>query len=224
MKIIKQKFWEWVWAARGKHPNEMIASGRPPEEAYMDAIGPDIIGKLGLAATDDLLDIGCGGGYFLKAVRPLVNSVTATDKILSMVERAKKNLAEFPDIEIFQSDADKIQKKDASYDKILCYSVIQYFMDNAYLAGFFKEIHRLLKPGGRALIADIPDKSKFSMEQASRKSNWFPILLSRSTCRWFRKEEILKYCREAGLHGEILAQPESLVSHEFRFDLLAVKR
>jgi len=218
--FLKQRFWNFMWEMRGKNSNDRVATGRPDDEKFMAAIIPDVLKKLDLKPPDIMLDIGCGGGYFLKAFAKQVSHITATDKTASMVERTKESLRETPNVTVLQCDANRIPREDAFFDKILMYSVLQYFMKDDYILSFFKEIRRLLRPGGKALIADIPDQEKFNVSKMKGRFNWLRIMVSRNACRWFSKEQILNFCREAGLQGTILSQPETLVSHEFRFDLL----
>jgi ubiquinone/menaquinone biosynthesis C-methylase UbiE len=224
MKRLQQKFWDWIWSKRGRNQSEILATGRPDEPKYMEAIFADITEKLAPQAQDDLLDIGCAGGLFDVRLAGKVRKIVATDKIGSMVERASKNLTRFSNVTVLQCDANHIPVPESSFDKVLCYSVIHYFMDDAYLRSFFTEVHRVLRPNGLALIGDVPDKACFERAKKGNLIERLHLLASRKVSRWFAREEVLCWARESGLEARVVSQPPSLPFQEFRFDLLLKKR
>lgn len=104
-----------------------------------------------------LLDIGCGAGLDLIVARKRVGAtgrVCGIDMTAEMLERARKNLAELgiDDIELELVDSEKIPYPDATFDVVISNGVIN--LSPAKLA-LFKEIRRVLKPGGRLQFADI---------------------------------------------------------------------
>ena len=118
----------------------------------------DIIIKLSLSNNDNLLDIGCGPGNLLMPLSKIVNSATGIDHIncletLKNTHKINKNISLVPgnflDIEINQT-----------YEKILCYSVIQYLSDEKELFIFINKALNLLKHGGKLLIGDLPNLSR----------------------------------------------------------------
>ncbi len=95
----------------------------------------------------DLLEIGCGEGRGVKQLAPLANSYTAIDKIQQVIDSLS---AEYPQYRFLQANIPPISDlEDNSYDTIVTFQVIEHIKKDTE---FLKEIHRLLKPGGQALI------------------------------------------------------------------------
>lgn len=97
-----------------------------------------------------LADIGCGTGYHLKRYQERGFEITGLDGSEEMLEQAR--LAN-PNIEFIKSDVDKIPLPSATYDYALNIEVLRYLPD--ILPGL-KEIKRILRPGGTALMTAAP--------------------------------------------------------------------
>lgn len=94
----------------------------------------------------DLLEVGCGEGRGIDLVLPNVRTYTAIDKI----ESAIKNLrARFPANKFLHSHLPPLPFADSSFDSLISFQVIEH-IENDQL--FLKEIHRVLRAGGTALI------------------------------------------------------------------------
>ena len=95
----------------------------------------------------DVLEIGCGEGRGLALLAPNATSYTALDKIGEVIERLGK---QYPNVKFIQTNIPPLKDlKDNSFDVVISFQVIEHIRkDKAYL----KEIHRVLKPGGKAII------------------------------------------------------------------------
>jgi SAM-dependent methyltransferase len=95
----------------------------------------------------DLLELGCGEGRGVELLSPLVTSYLALDKIDEVIQKLKPR---FPNVDFKQgvfppfSDLD-----DNSFDTIVSFQVIEHVKKDA---DFLKEIYRVLKPGGTAVL------------------------------------------------------------------------
>lgn len=94
----------------------------------------------------DLLELGCGEGRGVELLAPLADSYIGIDKIEAIIENLEKK---YPDYQFMSGVFPPFPFDDNSFDSIVTFQVIEHVRDDE---GFIKEIHRVLKPGGKALI------------------------------------------------------------------------
>lgn len=94
----------------------------------------------------NLLELGCGEGRGVELLAPLADSYVGIDKIKSIIDRLKEK---YPDFTFMDGVFPPFPFEDNSFDTIVTFQVIEHVKDDE---GFIKEIHRVLKPGGQALI------------------------------------------------------------------------
>jgi ubiquinone/menaquinone biosynthesis C-methylase UbiE len=127
------RIYDWPWVQR--------ATYRPIHNAVLQA--------LATPPAHRVLDIGCGTGQLaarIKRERP-VTYVVGCDFSAGMLQRAA---ARRHDVRWIQGDAGHLPFRDKLFDAITCTEAFHWFPDqNAALA----ECHRVLKPGGRLLLA-----------------------------------------------------------------------
>ncbi|WP_417836360.1 class I SAM-dependent methyltransferase [Thalassospira tepidiphila] len=133
---------------------------------YEEAILTDIVSKLEFRFRKGarLLDIGCGASpmtsAILKAAKDFEISAVMNDspEMLSLIDEDlpfEKLPGRFPEV-LDQA----LQMHPEGYDLILCYSVLHYIVLDTSIFDFIDAICLALKPGGCALIGDIPNLSK----------------------------------------------------------------
>jgi SAM-dependent methyltransferase len=102
-----------------------------------------------IRAARSVLDVGCGGGAMLRAVargREPATRMVGVEVSPGAVEAVEKAGFEGVVVDLEQG---KLPFPDASFDAALCYDVFEHlFAPEALLA----EIHRVVKPGGSALL------------------------------------------------------------------------
>lgn len=94
-----------------------------------------------------LLELGCGEGRGVEILAPLADSYLALDKINEVILSLKKK---YPKVAFQQAVFPPFSGiADNSYDSIVSFQVIEHVQNDE---GFLQEIHRVLKPGGRAVL------------------------------------------------------------------------
>ncbi len=96
--------------------------------------------------TGDLLELGCGEGRGVELLAPLAKSYTGIDKIKSVTEALSNK---YPSYKFSDGVFPPFPYEDNSYDTIVTFQVIEHVKKDEE---FIKEIHRVLKEGGKALI------------------------------------------------------------------------
>ena len=112
------------------------------------------INELEVAKTDHVLDIGCGPGTALSelATRTPKGRASGIDPSPLMVRLAQRRNGALIDqgrVTVARADISALPFPDSTFDKALCVHVI-YFWDD--LDHGFREIARVLKPGGRLAL------------------------------------------------------------------------
>jgi ArsR family transcriptional regulator len=97
-------------------------------------------------------DLGCGTGQLAGALAPFVARVVAVDDSAPMLAAARKRLASFRNISIQRGRLESLPLDEAELDAAMLFLVLHYVGDPA---AALAEARRVLKPGGRLVIADM---------------------------------------------------------------------
>lgn len=205
-----------------------------------DQIFLDISTKLNFENCNKILDIGCG----------------CSNLVVNLIEYSKKN-----QIELYLNDSMEMLKNipeeivsdyifllpgmypnevafatesTNTFDAIIVYSVIQYVFNYQSIYQFIHECIKLLKPGGKLLIGDIPNfncRERFfnSSESLEFKNNKASISVNIEHENMDRLDDsvvmsILLRFRNFGCETYVLPQPKSLPFANRREDILIIKR
>jgi arsenite methyltransferase len=139
------------------------AAARAVEALYLT---PDVVAQrarvidlLAPAPGEQILDVGVGPGLLALDLARLVGEtgrLVGLDLAPAMVEMAAARLEEASQAEVRVGDATALDLPDAGFDAAVSTQVYEYVAD---MPRALAELHRVLRPGGRALILDTDWRS-----------------------------------------------------------------
>lgn len=124
---------------------------------WSHADGPDLAWLVEAAEprpTDRAVDLGAGAGHATLAIAPHVAHVTAVDPTPEMHAMAARLAAAraVANVDFVEATADALPFPDGSFDLAVSRFSIHHWPDPA---AAFREIARVLRPGGRAVLIDL---------------------------------------------------------------------
>ncbi len=182
MSVPAESIFFDLWASTYDRPGLQYNTYRPVHDAVLarlDGLHPDVV-----------LDLGCGTGLLMARLRERFEGAAVIGADLSdgMLERAmQRSLTDgsggpdessgtargdvsslFRDAMFVQADAMQLPLADASVDVVVCTESFHWYRDQEAAAA---ELHRLLRPGGRLIIASIAAITGLADEAIQRASS-----------------------------------------------------
>lgn len=161
-----------------------------------------------------ILDLGCGTGYSLPALRPFAQHLIALDLAEGMLRYTRAHPQRCADSFVC-GDAEDLPLHDESVDCVFSSLSIQWCEN---ISAVFSEIYRVLKPGGRALLSTLGPATLHELRgawQAVDAHSHVNRFLEAETVQaglnasglqlrcWDEQEEVLLYREIRELTGEL---------------------
>jgi SAM-dependent methyltransferase len=113
-------------------------------------------------ATWRVGDLGCGTGQVSAALAPFVSEVIAVDASAAMLQAAKKRLHTFDNVELRRGELEALPIDEGYLDAATLMLVLHHVPEPERA---LREIARVLKPRGRAVIVDMLPHDRDSYRQ-----------------------------------------------------------
>ncbi|KCZ72707.1 methylase involved in ubiquinone/menaquinone biosynthesis [Candidatus Methanoperedens nitroreducens] len=109
---------------------------------------------LGERDLGEVIEFGCGTGYFTKVIAKNARNIIATDLSDEMLEVARIHLKDFQNVTIQKANCESTSFPSQRFDTVFMANVI-HTIENPYKA--LQESHRILRDGGLLLITSYTD-------------------------------------------------------------------
>ncbi len=222
-------YWKCFWLDHAKKSREADLQIQVLRTLNKQPIQPDVFASIVesvitlLAPNPDhtLLDLCCGNGIITRELAPKFSAVTAVD----LSEEFTSQLSVYiNNITAFSADARTVDFPAQSFDRILCYSGVQYFSESETINLFMKLRHWIRK-GGLVVLGDIPDTGRRwnFFNSPEREGAYFAALQRQEPIvgNWYEPGWLEKLSLHAGFKSAKLhLQPRALPFQHYRFDLV----
>jgi SAM-dependent methyltransferase len=120
--------------------------------AYMARFSAYGLERLGLEPQHLVLDVACGPGTTTLLAAPSVTRVEALDFAAAMLEQARNNVrkADLHNVTFTEGDGQNLPFATGTFDRAVSMFGLMFFPDR--MRGL-RELFRVLRPGGRALVS-----------------------------------------------------------------------
>jgi len=219
----------WDRQARSNNPSKQvgrIVRGKPAEPGVNKQIVEHITRLLRLESQHTLLDLCCGNGELSVLLARKCGHVVGVDFSAGQLAHAQKHLLTKANLEFKLADVQSLQLQQ-KFDRINLYFSFQYFVRNRDAENVLKGIFEHLKPGGWALLGDIPN--------AEKEHNYYQNIsgLVRARCqsllgrnpmgRFWNPQSLSTLAERIGFMTRDLPEPTHLPYAHYRFDLLLTR-
>lgn len=161
--------------------------------------------KFNIPEGSKVLEIGCGSGYLLNALKPARG--VGIDISPGMIAAAKDT---YSHLEFYRMDAEHLQL-DESFDFIVISDTLGYFED---IQQAFKELAKVVHPGTRIIVT----YHSFLWQPLLKMAEWFRLKMPQPHLNWLNKPDIINLLHLEGF--EIVKQGRRFLFPKF-FPLLS---
>jgi len=154
------------------HPDILQALPEYALESFCGVGNPFSLGEI--EQGESVLDIGCGGGVDTMIAATMTGPtgrVVGIDMSSEMLERARENLSQthLANVSFQESSAEDLPFPDKDFDVVISSGVVNLIPDKLKA---LREAFRVMKPGGRLMMADQVLTGHLSEDVKTRVDNW----------------------------------------------------
>jgi len=130
-------------------------------------------------STDNILDIGCGGGATINELAKLVTGngkiygIDISDTAVKNAKKINKNYIKQQKVKILQSSAEHIPFQNTTFDKVFAFQTHIYW--NSIFQSL-KEVYRILKPNATFYIICEKEKIYYHLHEYASTANMIDLL------------------------------------------------
>src|SRR5215208_4943423 len=180
-------FYEGVWAGMPEDPQPW--AWRPRRALLLDEA----------RAGERVLDLGCGAGRFVDALRGVGAVPVGVELAEAALERARRNVPG-ADLRLVAPDG-SLPLGHGEIDLVWCSEVLEHVPDTV---AFLTEIRRVLRPGGRLLLT-VPDHGRLKrtlLALAHYDAHYDPL---GQHVRFYTRRSLSRALHATGFEGVSLA-------------------
>jgi len=148
----------------------------------------DLVALLGL--VDDrwtVGDLGCGTGQVTEVLAPFVRAIVAVDDSAAMLGAARERLSGFENVVVQVGSLESLPIDGGVLDAVVVFLVLHHVAEPGEA---FREMARVLRPGGRMLVVDL-----IRHDQEDYRKRMGHIWLG------FGMEQLRSWTEDAGMEG-----------------------
>lgn len=111
---------------------------------------------------DKVLDFGCGNGHFAEMMLGRIDSIVCADVSEYYVDVCKRKFAAANNVTVtrIKPDMSDLHMLGPRFTKVICFSVLHYFMHLEYVDTFLRVMQQICVSGAKMLIGDIGSKNR----------------------------------------------------------------
>ncbi len=152
---------------------------------FTEEVRESAMARAGLTPESVVADVGAGTGFMLAGLAPRVRQAYGFDNSPEMLDVARANLSELPNVELKLSEGASLPVAAGSFDAVFANMYLHHAPDPA---AAIAELARVLKPSGRLVITDM-DKHDHEWLREEMADLWMG----------FERSEVEGWYRAAGL-------------------------
>lgn len=201
--------------------HEAVENRYEKESASACALGcGKVLGALAVAAGESILDLGCGRGAETLEAAGLAGPegrAVGLDLTEAMVQAARQEAARrgVANAEFVSGDIEDLPFGDGTFDGAMSNCVINHARDKNRV---FREIHRVLKPGGRFVISDATTRLPLPEEVRNDPEAWAQCFGGAVTT-----EEYLEGVRASGFAELEILDRREYIKNGYDFISITIK-